>query len=46
MKNPVIHVGKGQLRVLGNIPSGQFIQYTGGDKAIVYDENWNQSEIL
>ncbi len=46
MKNPVIHVGKGQLRVLGNIPSGQFIQYTGGDKAIVYDENWNKREIL
>jgi hypothetical protein len=42
LKNPVIHIGSGQLRVQGAIGSGQFLQYTGGDKAILYDENWRQ----
>jgi hypothetical protein len=42
LEHPVVRVGVGQLRVHGNIPSGYFLQYTGGDKAILYDENWRQ----
>ena len=42
LENPVVRIGPGQLRVRGVIPSGQFLQYTGGDKAILYDENWHQ----
>ena len=42
LKNPVVHIGSGQLRVQGDIGSGQFLQYTGGDKATLYDENWHQ----
>ena len=41
LKNPVIHLGSGQLRVLGAVGSGQFLQYTGGEKATLYDENWH-----
>lgn len=42
LQNPVVRVGTGQLRVRGVIASGQFLQYTGGDTAIVYDENWRR----
>jgi len=42
LKNPVVHLGSGQLRVQGAIASSQFLQYTGGDKATLYDENWHQ----
>lgn len=42
LKNPVVHIGSGQLRVQGVIGSGQFLQYTGGDKATLYDANWHQ----
>ena len=46
LENPVVQVGAGQLRVRGGVPSGHFLQYTGGDKAIVFDENWRrQAEI-
>jgi hypothetical protein len=41
LRNPVVRVGTGQLRVRGVVASGQFLQYTGGDTAIVYDENWH-----
>ena len=42
LQNPVIHLGAGQLRVLGTVANGDFLQYAGGDKAIVYDENWRR----
>lgn len=42
LENPVVRVGTGQLRVRGTIPSGHFLQYTGGDRAILYDENWHR----
>ena len=42
LKHPVVRSGAGLLRVRGDIPSGHFLQYAGGDKAIVYDENWRQ----
>jgi len=42
LKHPVVHIGSGQLRVQGDIGSGQFLQYTGGDQATLYDENWHQ----
>jgi hypothetical protein len=42
LENPVVRVGTGQLRVRGTIPSSRFLEYTGGDRAILYDENWRQ----
>ena len=42
LEHPVVRVGAGRLRVCGDIGSGQFLQYAGGDKAIVYDENWHR----
>ena len=42
LEHPVVRVGAGRLRVCGDIRSGQFLQYAGGEKAIVYDENWHR----
>lgn len=40
--NPEIHTGKGILTIQGTIASGHYLHYQGGDKAVVYDENWNK----
>ncbi len=40
--NPEIHTGKGTLTIQGSIASGHYLHYQGGDKAVVYDENWNK----
>jgi hypothetical protein len=42
LENPVIWAGTGSLRVHGTVPSGRFLQYTGGDTATVHDENWHR----
>jgi hypothetical protein len=39
--NPIIAVGKGELTVNGQIESGQYLRYSGGDTAGVYDTNWH-----
>ena len=39
LQNPVVHVDQGQVAVHGAIPSGHFLQYDGGDRATVFDEN-------
>ena len=39
--NPVIVVGAGELRIDGQIESGQYLRFAGGDTAGVYDENWH-----
>ena len=39
--NPVVAVGAGELQVSGEVESGQYLHYTGGDTAGVYDENWH-----
>ena len=44
--DPVIHIGKGTLKVTGSIASSQYLQYKDGDKAVVYDENWNKLKEL
>lgn len=41
LQNPVIHAGGGTLRIHGTIASGQYVKYTGGNRAAVYDKNWN-----
>ena len=38
--NPVIAVGPGELQVTGEIETGQYLRYNGGDTVGVYDENW------
>ncbi len=44
--NPVINIGTGTLNVYGSIKSNQYLQYDGGNKALVYDENWNKVKDL
>jgi hypothetical protein len=39
--NPVVALGAGELQVSGEVESGQYLHYTGGDTAGVYDENWH-----
>jgi hypothetical protein len=41
MKNPVIHAGAGTLAIQGEVKSGHYLWYQGGDKVGVYDKNWN-----
>ena len=38
--NPVVNTGIGWIRLHGSVPCGYFLQYVGGRKATVYDENW------
>lgn len=42
LQNPVVRVGSGQIRLRGGVPAGHYLQYAGGNQAIVYDGNWNQ----
>jgi hypothetical protein len=42
LQNPVVHVDQGQVAVRGAIPSGYFLQYDGGDFAMLFDENWQE----
>lgn len=44
--DPVIHVAGGWLRVAGSVASGNYLEYSGGDKATVYDKNWNRLKQL
>jgi len=44
--NPMICTGGGRLRVAGEIETGQYLQYEGGDTATVYDGNWNKLKQL
>jgi hypothetical protein len=37
--NPVIAIGNGTLAVTGVVDTGQYLCYTGGDAALVLDEN-------
>ncbi|MGB0409119.1 MAG: hypothetical protein ACPGIC_03905 [Opitutales bacterium] len=39
--NPVIHCGAQSIQVLGTVQTGQYLEYTGGETAKVYDCNWN-----
>lgn len=38
--NPVIVVGAGEIQIAGEVESGQYLRYSGGNKAEVFDENW------
>jgi hypothetical protein len=40
--DPVIHTGSGRLAVKGEIPSGCYLRYDGGQTAGVYDRNWRK----
>jgi hypothetical protein len=41
LENPVIRTGRGRLACKGAIQSGEYLEYTGGKTARVYDRNWN-----
>jgi len=46
IKNPVIHAGAGTLALQGEVNSDHYLWYQGGNKAGVYDKNWNlQAEL-
>jgi hypothetical protein len=46
IKDPVIHAGAGTLAIQGEVKSGQYLWYQGGDKVGVYDKNWNLQSTL
>jgi hypothetical protein len=40
--NPVIHTGSGRLSVHGEIASGCYLRYDGGEIASIHDRNWKK----
>lgn len=46
LQNPVIKSGMGDISISGTVPSDSYIWYKGGDKAKVYDLNWNEKDEL
>ncbi len=44
--DPVIKCKGGSLKIDGSVKSGQYIWYRGGDKATLYDKNWNKVDEL
>lgn len=43
---PVIRIGSGSLTVAGEIETGCYLRYDGGETAIVFDRNWNRLRTL
>ena len=46
LERPTVRVAKGSLTILGDVPSGRYIWYRGGDTVIVRDLNWREIETL
>ena len=46
LASPVIKAGAGRLRIAGEIETGQYLQYSGGGTATVFDKNWNRMNEL
>jgi hypothetical protein len=44
--NPTIRVGNGNLRIDGEIRTGECFRYDGGETGGVYDENWKKKREL
>jgi hypothetical protein len=44
--NPVIVIGTGKLAVTGEIETGCYLRYDGGDVAAVHDRNWRKLKEL
>lgn len=44
--NPVIRTGSGSLTVNGEIETGCYVRYDGGEAATVYDRNWKKLKEL
>jgi hypothetical protein len=41
LSDPEIRIGRGVLRCSGAVQTGEYLEYTGGQTAHVYDRNWN-----
>lgn len=41
LKDPVVQIGQGMLRCAGVLRTSEYLEYTGGKNAQVYDCNWN-----
>ena len=46
LKDAVIQVGEGKMTILGEVESGHYLWYQGGDSVSVYDLNWNKLKEL
>ena len=46
LKDPVIRVGNGSIRIFGSIKTGDYLKYQGGESVQVYDQNWNHKSDL
>jgi hypothetical protein len=41
LNDPEVRIGRGMLRCRGAVQTGEYLEYTGGQTAHVYDRNWN-----
>ncbi len=46
LKDPVIQIGEGEMTIVGEVKSGHYLWYMGGDSVGVYDLNWNKLKEL
>lgn len=46
LQNPIFRCNGGTLSVQGTIASGQYLEYSGGERATLYDENWQKIQDL
>lgn len=46
LTNPCIRINESRLQIEGNIETGNYLVYAGGDTVDVYDPNWHQVEQL
>ncbi len=46
LRDPVVRLGDGTLRVTGAVATGDYLQFQGGDRVQVYDRNWNHKADL
>lgn len=43
LKNAVLHFGSKSVTLQGAIPSGTYLTWDGGETAVLYDANWNET---
>ena len=46
LKDATIEIGGGKMTILGEVESGHYLWYKGGDSVGVYDLNWNKLKEL
>lgn len=46
LEDPVLQAGNAVIAVKGQVPTGHYLVYRGGEDASVYDANWHHKATL